>query len=205
MTFVTSCPSTGEKVGILVAVLFPLIALPMALRARRLGFALVPLLVNAAVAFLQFRHVLRGLAMTGSRSVGGLAAGLATVQEPLIAGAGSAVICVLIAAFLAWRRPSAVRSGRIARTIVVAALLLAAAGPLFTFVVARFAYDDRVALWYGVAAVAAFLFAATLATWFASRGAAVRPLLIAAASAAIIGAEAWLVLRHFAHIALTGH
>jgi hypothetical protein len=88
--------------------------------------------------------------------------------------------------------------------ILVVALVLAAAEPLFAIAVARFAYDHLVALWYGVEILAACCFAGTLAALFASRGAAVRPLLVAAAFAAGVGAEAWLVLHHFTRIAIYG-
>jgi|GEM_PF-4086148 len=206
MSQVIACPSTEAKIAILVALLFPLVALPLALSARRLGVALmlVPLLLAAANAYLVLRHVLMGVALAGPRSVVALSAGVADAQTPLIAGSWSTVLCAGIAAFAARRRPAAARPRRIVLLIVIVALLLAAIEPLFAFVFARYAYEQLFALWYGVEGLAGCLFAAALVTLFASRGAAVRPLLIAAAFALMVGAEAWLVRRHFAHIALYG-
>jgi hypothetical protein len=204
---IRGCPSTEVVLGLLVAILFPLIALPMALRARRLGFALmlVPLLVNAAVAFWTLRHVLEGLAITGSGSVAALSAGIASAQAPLITGSFAAALCAAIAAVAAWRRPSEQPSNRMVSAAVVTALLLAAIEPLFALVFARYVYDHLVVFWDAAGVVAVGLLAGGIAALFASRGGAVRPLLLTAASAAIVGAEAWLVLRHFEHIALFGH
>jgi hypothetical protein len=206
-SIVHACPPSEGRLGVLVAFLFPLIALPLALRARRLGFALmlVPLLLNAAVAFWTFRRVLAGLAIMGSRSVAALSAGIASAQLPLVTGSCAAALCAAIAAVAAWRRPSEQRSNRAVSAAVLIALLLAAIEPLFALVFARCAYDQRAVLWYAAEVVAVCLLAGGIAALFASRGGTVRPLLFTAASAAVIGAEAWLVLRHFEHIALTGH
>ncbi len=84
---VPPCPSTAQKIAILIAVLFPLIALPLAIRRRRLGaaFTLVPMLAGGAAAYVQLGRVLLVMALTTTRAVAALSAGVPETQVPLIA------------------------------------------------------------------------------------------------------------------------
>jgi len=196
---VPPCPSTAQKIAILIAVLFPLIALPLAIRRRRLGaaFTLVPMLAGGAAAYVQLGRVLLVMALTTTRAVAALSAGVAETQVPLIAGVCSSVLTALIAAFVARRHPDAAQPNRIALWIAVVACAVVAVEPPFTVFV-RFASYELFTI------AAAFVGVGAIAALIASRGAAARPLLIAAACEACIGVEAWLVLRHFAHIAIYG-
>lgn len=206
LSSVTPCPTTVEKIGMLIALLFVFIALPIAVRRRRLGVALtlVPLLANGAVGYALLMRVMEVRAMIGRPSVAAISAGVASAQVPLMTGAAFAAATALLMAFFAWRRPSAERSNRLALAIALAGLALAAAEPLMAFPFARSTPASMVPVWYALEAAAAVTAIGTLAAVFASRGAAARPLLIAAAGEGAIGLEAWLVMRHFEQIALHG-
>ena len=138
------------------------------------------------------------MALSGSPSVTAIAAGLAEAQQPLLAGVCASVLTALIAAFVARRHPDAAQPNRIALWIAVAACAVVAVEPPFMFVFVRYASYELFAI------VAAFVAVGAIAALIASRGAAARPLLIAAACEACVGVEAWLVLRHFEHIAIYG-
>jgi hypothetical protein len=191
------------KIAMIVAVLCPLIALPL---VRRFGFALtlIPLLVNAAAACSGLQHVLAGLAIIGDRSITAVAAGIAEAQLPLIAGACSTILCAAIAAIAAWRRPAAAHARRFAFAILIAALLFVFVEPLFAFALGRYGYAHLVAFRYTAGTLGVCLLVGALATPIVSRGRTVRPLVVVAALSAAAGAEAWLVMRHFQHIALHG-
>ena len=193
-TIVDVHPATYVKLGVLITVLFPLIALPL---VRRFGFVvtLVPLLVDGGLACVGLRRVLMVLALTGGPSGAALAAGLAEAQVLVIAGACSTIVCAAVAA---WRRPAAAS----ARPFAFAIALLAFAEPLLAFVLARYADVHYVALWYTTGALGVCLLIGALAAFFASRGSAVRPLIVVAEVAAAVGAEAWFVMHHFQQIAL---
>src|SRR5438067_10192805 len=138
------------------------------------------------------------MALSGSPSVPATSAGLADAQRPLIAGVCSSMLTALIAAFVAWRHANATQQNRIALWIAVAACAVVAIEPPFTFVFVRYASYELSTI------VTAFVAVGAIAALIASRGAAARPLLIAAACEACVGVEAWLVLRHFEHIAIYG-
>ena len=108
------------------------------------------------------------------------------------------MLTALIAAFVAWRHANATQQNRIALWIAVAACAVVAIEPPFTFVFVRYASYELSTI------VTAFVAVGAIAALIASRGAAARPLLIAAACEACVGVEAWLVLRHFEHIAIYG-
>jgi hypothetical protein len=200
ITGVTPCPTTAEKIAVAVAVLFPLIALPLAIQCRRLGpaFTLVPMLAGGAAAYVQLGTVLLVMALTTTRVGAAVAAGLATAQVSLLAGVCASVLTALIAAFVARRHPNAAQPNRIALWVAVVACAVIAVEPPFTFVFVRYASYELFTI------VAAFVAVGAIAALIASRGAAARPLLIAAACEACVGVEAWLVLRHFERIAIYG-
>ena len=113
------------------------------------------------------------------------------------------MLCAAIAAMAA-RRPAAVGARRVALAVFIAALLMAIGEPLFAFVLARYAYAHFAMLWYTAEVLGVCLLAGALAAPFAWRINGVRALVIAAELAAAAGAEAWLALRHFQHIAIYG-
>jgi hypothetical protein len=200
ITGITPCPSTAQKIAIQIAVLFPLIALPLAIRRRRLGpaFTLVPMLIGGAAAYLELGRILSVMALATTRVGAAIAAGLATAQVSLLAGVCASVLTALIAAFVARRHPNAAQQNRIALWIAVVACAVVVVEPPFTFVFVRYASYELFTI------VAAFVGVGAIAALIASRGATARPLLIAAACEACVGVEAWLVLRHFEHIAIYG-
>ena len=156
------------------------------------------MLVGGAEAYVELGRVLQSMALTGTRSVAAFSAGLADAQLSLMAGACASVLTAAIAAFVARRHPNAARPNRIALWIAVIACAAVAVEPPFTFVFVRYDSYELFTI------VAAFVAAGAIAALIASRGAAARPLLIAAVFEACVGVEAWLTLRHFAHIAIYG-
>lgn len=198
MSIRTVCvtPSPVAQIAVLVAVIFPLIALPV---VRRCGFAsaFFPLLMNAALACVAVLHALRGWSIIG-HGMAGFSAGLAEAQSLFVAGACSTIVSVAI---VVWRRPSPTHLHRVTCAAIAVVVFVE---PILALAVAKYTAAQFTAALYGVGITGIALFLAAFATLFASRGAALRPLALVAAIAAAAGVEGWLVMRHFQDIALYG-
>ena len=93
---------------------------------------------------------------------------------------------------------------RILQSSAIAAAPITAMEPPFAFAFARYATTNPLFMRGLLQGSVAVVLAGAICAVVASRGAAARLLLIAAACEAFVGLEAWLVLRHFWHIAVYG-